>query len=74
MKKYPPDHAERTKQGLAKAAARGRKPGRAPKVTDAQVRAAIPLGTAKGARKLGVSVSTFIRHRRAIEEGAESGN
>lgn len=65
-------HGDKVKAGLAKAAARGRKPGRQPKVTEAQVRAAIPLGTARGARKLGVSVSTFIRHRRAIEEGAEN--
>lgn len=72
MKKYPPDHAERTRQGLAKAAAKGRKPGRQPKLTEAQVRAVIPLGTVKGAKKLKVSVSTFIRHRRRIEEGAES--
>lgn len=39
-------------------------------VSDDQIRAAIPLGTVEGARKVKLSISTFIRRRRAIEEVA----
>lgn len=65
-------HSEKIKEGLARAATRGRKPGAPRKVSNAQIVAAIPLGTTKGAAKVKLSVSTFIRRRRAIEEGAES--
>jgi DNA invertase Pin-like site-specific DNA recombinase len=64
------DHSERIKAGLAVAAAKGRKPGRPPKVTEAHMCAAIPLGTTKGAAKVKMSVSSFIRRRRLIEEGS----
>lgn len=64
--------AEKIKAGQARAAALGRKPGRAKKVPDDQIRAAIPLGTVKGAAKAGLSVSTFIRRRRQIEENANA--
>lgn len=61
-------HSEKIKAGLARAAIKGRKPGAPKKVTDDQIRAAIPLGTLAGAKKVKLSVSTFIRRRRAIEE------
>lgn len=73
MKKNAPTHRDKIMKGLAEAAARGRKPGRPVKVTDAQIRAAIPLGTTKGAAKVKLSVSTFIRRRRLIEEGESNG-
>lgn len=63
-------HSEKIKDGLARAAAMGRKPGAPKKVSDDQIRAAIPLGTVEGARKVKLSISTFIRRRRAIEEVA----
>lgn len=63
-------HSEKIKDGLIKAASKGRKPGAPKKVSDDQIRAAIPLGTAKGARKVKLSISTFIRRRRQIEETA----
>lgn len=72
MKKGAPTHRDKIIEGLARAAAKGRKPGRPNKVSDDDVRAAIPLGTVKGAAKVKLSVSTFIRRRRHIEEGAES--
>lgn len=71
MKKGAPTHRDKIMAGLERAAAMGRKPGRRPKVTDDQIRAAIPLGTTKGAAKVKLSVSSFIRRRRLIE-GAES--
>lgn len=43
-----------------------RKPSKV-SVSDDQIRAAIPLGTTKGAAKVKLSVSTFIRRRRQIE-------
>lgn len=64
-------HTEKIRAGLVRAAIRGRKPGRPTKVPDDKIRAAIPLGTIRGAAKVKLSVSTFIRRRRAIEE-AES--
>lgn len=73
MKKAAATHRDKIMAGLAKAATMGRKPGRPPKVTNDQIRAAIPLGTAKGAATVGLSVSTFIRRRRLIEEGAAQG-
>lgn len=42
-------------------------------VTDDQIRAAIPLGTTKGAAKVKLSVSSFIRRRRLIEEAESLG-
>lgn len=66
-------HTEKIKAGLAKAADHGRRPGRPVKVPDDKIRAAIPLGTTKGAAKVKLSISTFIRRRRQIEENT-SGN
>lgn len=63
---------EKIKAGQARAAALGRKPGRPMKVSDDKIKAAIPLGTAKGAAKVKLSVSTFIRRRRQIEEKANA--
>jgi DNA invertase Pin-like site-specific DNA recombinase len=73
MKKSAPTHRDKIMAGLEKAAAKGRKPGRPLKVTDAQMRAVIPLGTVKGAAKVKMSVSSFIRRRRLIEEGESNG-
>jgi hypothetical protein len=73
MKKGAPTHRDKIMAGLKKAAAKGRHPGRKPKVTDDQIRAAIPLGTTKGAEKVKLSVSSFIRRRRLIEEGESNG-
>ncbi len=67
MHKTPKDHSAKTKQGLERAAALGRVGGRRPKVSDEDIRAAIPLGTADGARKVGLTISSFIRRRRLIE-------
>jgi DNA invertase Pin-like site-specific DNA recombinase len=71
MKKSPETHSERIKHGLARAAAKGRKPGRPVDVTDDRIRAAIPLGTLKGAQRVNMSVSSFIRRRRLIEDREE---
>lgn len=73
MKKGTPTHRDKIMAGLKKAAAKGRKPGRPVTVTDAKIRAAIPLGTTKGAAKVKMSVSSFIRRRRLIEEGESNG-
>ncbi len=67
------DRIKRIKDGLRKAAEKGRRGGAKPKVTEDQIRAAIPLGTLAGAAAAGVSRSTFIRWRRKIEESAENG-
>lgn len=72
MQKPTTSHSCRVKAGLAKAAAKGRKGGRPPTVTDDQIRASTPLGTSKGAASVGLSVSTYIRRRRRIEESAEN--
>jgi DNA invertase Pin-like site-specific DNA recombinase len=69
MKKGTPTHRDKIMAGLKKAAAKGRKPGRPPKVTADQIRASIPLGTTRGAASVGLSVSTYIRRRRMIEQG-----
>jgi hypothetical protein len=66
MKKGNPTHRDKIMAGLEKAAAKGRKPGRPPTVSDGKIRTAIPLGTTKGAAKVGLSVSTFIRRRRKV--------
>ena len=58
----------KTLAGMRKAAAKGRYPGRPQTVSDAAIRAAIPLGTAKGAARVGLSRTQFIARRRAIED------
>ncbi len=73
MQESEPTHRDKIMRGLAKAAAHGRKPGRPPKVTDEQIRAAIPLGTVRGAKRVKLSVASFIRRRRLIEEGQSNG-
>jgi DNA invertase Pin-like site-specific DNA recombinase len=64
------DRSKQTREGLALAAVKGRKPGRKPRVPDARIRAVMHLGTVEGARKVGLSKSQFIVRRRRIEEGA----
>ena len=56
------------REGLRKAAAKGRLPGRPLTVPDAAILEAIPLGTAAGARKVGLSKTQFIERRRRLEE------
>ena len=63
--------SEAIKAGLARAAERGRRGGRAPKVSDAAIAESIPLGTVKGAAAVGLSVSSYIRRRRIIEGAAK---
>jgi DNA invertase Pin-like site-specific DNA recombinase len=58
---------EQTLEGMRRAAERGRVPGRPVTVSDAKIRAAIPLGTAAGAKKVGLTKSQFIRRRRKLE-------
>jgi hypothetical protein len=53
---------------MAKAALKGRVPGRPVTVTDDEIRKAIPLGTAAGARSVGLSKTQFITRRRRLEE------
>jgi hypothetical protein len=60
-------HSGRTKAGMAKAAVLGRRPGRPERVSDAAIIAAIPLGTIKGARRVGLSKGHFIARRRRLE-------
>jgi len=67
-----PTHSEKIKAGQKRAARLGRKVGAPPKATDAQIKAAIPLGTAKGAAACGLSRPQFMRRRRIIEEEAEA--
>lgn len=60
-------HSRLTKAGLAKAAKLGRKGGAPLKVTDVEIVAAIPLGTAAGAQKVGLSKVQFTKRRSRIE-------
>jgi len=53
---------------MRKAAARGRVPGRPLTVSDAEIAAAIPLGTLAGAKKVGLTKAQFIRRRRRLED------
>lgn len=62
--------SEQTKQGQAAAAARGRKAGAPRKVTDEQVRAAMPLGATAAAKSLGITRFGFIKRRRKLEAEA----
>lgn len=64
---------DRIRKGMAKGAARGRKPGRRNTVPDKAILAVIRLGTAEAARKVGLSKAQYIVRRRRLEEqdGAE---
>lgn len=62
------DRKEKTREGMRKAAAKGRRPGRPLTVSDAAIRRAIPLGTLAGAAKVGLTKAQFIRRRRRLEE------
>jgi hypothetical protein len=70
MKKVYSDHSLKVREGLARAAAQGRHAGRPRKVTDDAIRNSIPLGTSAGAKEVGLSISSYIRRRRLIEDGA----
>lgn len=59
--------SQQTREGLAAAVARGRFPGRMPRVTDDEIRAAMPMGTSAGAKKVGMCRSQFIVRRKRIE-------
>ena len=61
-------HRKKTLEGMRKAAARGRVPGRPLTVSDAEIAAAIPLGTLAGAKKVGLTKAQFIRRRRRLED------
>lgn len=61
----------KTLAGMERAAALGRHPGRPVRVADAKILAAIPLGTAAGARKVGLSKSQFIARRKRLEISRE---
>ena len=63
--------SQETKDGLAKAAGRGRFPGRKPVVTDAEIMVVIHLGTTVAAREVGLSRNQYIVRRRKLE--AENG-
>jgi len=62
------DRSARTKAGLERAEKLGRKGGAPSKVTDAQIAAAIPLGTSAGAQKVGLSKTQFITRRKRLEQ------
>jgi len=53
---------------MRKAAAKGRRPGPPQKVSDAEIIAAIPLGTMAGAKTVGLTKQQFIRRRRRLEK------
>ena len=61
-------HREKTLEGMRKAAAKGRRPGPPQKVSDAEIIAAIPLGTLAGAKAVGLTKNQFIRRRRRLEK------
>lgn len=73
VKRMSNDRSERTKAGLEKAAKVGRKAGPPLKVADWEIKAAIPLGTAAGAAKVGLSRTQFITRRKRLENLDESG-
>lgn len=60
-------HRKKILAGMQKAAEKGRFPGRPVTVSDAKIRKAIPLGTAAGARAVGLSKSQFLRRRYRLE-------
>lgn len=62
---------QKTLDGMRKAAEKGRLPGRPVTVTDAKIRKAIPLGTAAGARAVGLSKAQFLRRRARLENQNE---
>ena len=61
------DRSAATRKGMERARKLGRQLGRKPKVTDAKILAVLHLGTAEGARKVGLSKSQFIARRRVLE-------
>jgi len=61
------EHRRRTLEGMAQAAARGRFPGPPIRVTDDEIRAVLHLGTAAGARAVGLTKAWFIARRRRLE-------
>jgi DNA invertase Pin-like site-specific DNA recombinase len=61
------ERSERIKDGMAAAAVGGRKAGRPRKVDDAMIREAIPLGTTRGAAKVGLCKTQFLARRRKLE-------
>lgn len=60
--------SEATKRGLEEARKFGRILGRKPKVSDAEIRAVMHLGTAQGARMVGLTKPQYIARRRRIQE------
>jgi hypothetical protein len=63
--------SKQTREGLKRAMELGRRPGRAPRVSDKAILGAIRLGTKAGALKVGLSKSQFIKRRRALEAAAQ---
>lgn len=59
--------SEQTKTGLARAAAKGRKPGAPSKVSDEAIMAALHLGTTDGAKAVGLSLAQFRNRRKKLE-------
>lgn len=62
------DRSEAIRKGMAQSRERGRRMGRKPKVSDAQIKAVIHMGTTDAAKKVKLSKSRYIARRRAIEE------
>jgi len=59
---------DRIREGMARGAAMGRKPGKRTRVSDKAIRAVIHLGTLEAARRVGLSKSQYITRRRRLEE------
>lgn len=60
-------HRQLTLEGMARAAAEGRLPGRRVRVTDDEIRAVMDLGTAEGASRVGLTEWQYRVRRRRLE-------
>jgi hypothetical protein len=63
---------QRIRQGLRRAAAEGRFPGRRQKVTDDQIYRVLHLPVAVAAREVGLSVSQFMYRRGVLLDAKEN--
>ena len=65
-------HSQRTIEGQRRAAKEGRFPGRPMRVSDAQIRRVMHLGTTEAARRVGLSRAQFIARRKRIKQAQET--